>query len=1854
MRWSPIAIFFLILLAFSLSVHGQTARSPEAFRPDIQELLDSRIQDINRFLPMENVMEEAFSFIQGGIRSLAITTTDLFFPLPSGEVHSVIDDDSFLFFPSDEKLKDSLLQSIQRDPGVQMRVNIITLPSSVSSVETQIGLLGGVVEKTHPRAKIITATLSGDRILELAHSPEVVSIWPDRLFKVNLDSSVDQINAPVMWAEGYTGLGIEVAVLDTGIAGQHPMLVNKVVRTINLTNDPNGDAAGHGTHVAGIIAGKRNGLNTYDGVAPDAFLWDVKVLGDTGIGYESDILAGIEFALDPDSNPTTLDGADILNLSFGGPYTSPNSPLLVKIQEAIDLGVMVVVSAGNCGSGCPSAECQGFIGVTSPGDAPHAITVGAVDSQSQWACFSSGAIIGNEIKPDLVAPGVDISSSSSFGGLISLSGTSMAAPHVSGIVALLLQSNPSLTPAEVKSVLENSAIDGGDPGKDVRYGSGLLDASQLLPSSVLTLLKYQVAVASNIITTGASQSITFTSVADDIHSLEATVILPNQDEQTIPLSRNGLVWTGVFSDTTQQGHYVVEMDIIDLSGTPISLSKTFITRAPSTTGAIQGFTLPSQVNWGQPIQASLDFENTGLYDTHVLVELQEWKEDFFERIYFSSPLLVPTGSTISIPVNWNPSASPGTKTIKLVAIFDDTALEVDQNVEVLDADPPVLHGHSLSSPSTSIVQPVSLKLQVGDISDVTAVVHVVGPQTSFDVNMIRLNQMDTNHTFEAYLPPSEWGSHSYSIAYCDSATPSNCDMIGPFSFEVVDCSLPKALIVAADRSAFTFLENAYCIGYWEDTRHPLSQSFVDQFPLVYWDAKSSFSDAINEHAVSILLDYPGNLVLAGDEIGYRHNSDELMVNRAHATFLEEISLNPNNPVALNIALGHYILQNIPSPIPMDLNQTIFPDAVTPINGGVALANWENSESGIVAFQDNDSKGLFLGFSPATHLPFIHHQTLLQNIFSWMFTTSGPDIVIPSVQTFFHPQEAIDLINVDPPHLTLFSQYLIEGINPLPYIVRNKGHQPAPNVTIDLLLDGQPIHTDTGTLDVNQSKRLTPAIFLPAGTHTLTIHANRDFGIIEPNSLNNWKETPIFVAPVLPNAIPVWVEGTYNDANGSLKVKAFVANFGGTLIPSLKVRFSINGITATHTITNIEPGTVASVSHIRLLPKGNYDVSIVVDPANLVTEADETDNTYDDRLFFCTEENVLLVNDDDASPFVDENASTAFLWEKELKETGYCVTRWDESTQGNPSPSFLNQFPLIVWSAGNYWSQSVDANDVAAIELYTGNILFEGNDIAFDHNDAFLHDYVGVRHVKDILLPIGAAAITPQSTSVFPTLAPLDLNGDNSGYPDAVLPFPEAFTAATWVDGNAAITALENFSRRLFFGFALGMVQDPAQKRDLVQQAMAWLAVLPNLPPSAPISITCDDLPCAGTYVNTLDLACSGSMDPENDALRYHLEASLETGGGNWWDSNWSHRVPISLTMSGPQTGFRTSIDLNQTILPDPAFWDNVQEDFQDIRFVHEGVLLKHYLMLHGPGAFASFWIELDAHAGANTIDMYWGNPSATYVGKTTPSDFFLTGAQHLVDDFENGSLDGWTIRSGSWQESGGILQRTGGSSSEDQITKDWVQQGSSFYLRAQPRPTSACMNTEIALTRDTDHTAPTYLDEYFGMNVDNACPNGYLYARVEVDQSNGTQNTSNSNPQVMVGDRTEVLISRTGWMGAFIMDANASAFVKVNGWEGANHWYPYLSVGNHGGNASESDNIYTGNAPGHAYDTALAFGTPQTNTNPSNWQEIGVHDASLSFAWDISGLGTQPNVGLRCRAIDPLGSGYYSPYYTLDQNIGLN
>jgi serine protease AprX len=302
---------------------------------------------------------------------------------------------------------------------------------------------------------------------------------------------VSKINADDVWALGYNGSGVIVGVIDTGTDYNHPDLHNNMWHDTaagyhygydfyDNDNDPM-DTYGHGTHTSGTICGSgTNGTQT--GVAPGATCMALRINYYVG-GYPTWIQA-MEFGTDH--------GAAVLSMSMG---TTNNSTLRTAEENLLTAGVFHSVSAGNSGPGSGTIGCSGDCpppwfhpDQTYHGGQSAVITVGATDSGDNIASFSSRGPVtwwsdysdtSPLIDPDISGPGVDVVSTEwGTGGYTTMDGTSMSAPHIAGVAALMLSANPSLSVAKLDSLIEVTSMDLGSSGKDNTYGAGRVDAYQ--------------------------------------------------------------------------------------------------------------------------------------------------------------------------------------------------------------------------------------------------------------------------------------------------------------------------------------------------------------------------------------------------------------------------------------------------------------------------------------------------------------------------------------------------------------------------------------------------------------------------------------------------------------------------------------------------------------------------------------------------------------------------------------------------------------------------------------------------------------------------------------------------------------------------------------------------------------------------------------------------------------------------------------------------------------------------------------------------------------------------------------------------------------------------------------------------------------------------------------------------------------------------------------------------------------------------------------------------------------------------------------------------------------------------------
>ena len=382
---------------------------------------------------------------------------------------------------------------------------VVIQSADLEAAEAAVTALGGQAARRLPHVGALVARLPRGRVDAARAAPGIESVSPDRRISGTLDLTSAVVGAASVHEDlGFDGTGVGIAIVDSGVTRSHSDLEpNRVVHFVDFIRmQPLPyDGYGHGTHVAGIIAGSGyESGGARRGIAPGAHLIVLKTLDERGHGYISDAVAAIDYAI----GQQAAFNIRVINLSVAaGVYESyTTDPLALAAARAVDAGILVVTAAGNLGRTAEGAVQHG--GITAPGNAPWVLTVGAAmhrgtrdRADDVVAPFSSRgpSSIDAVAKPDLVAPGTDVTSLADPGSMLflarpgarvwgtipaehepylSLSGTSMAAPVVAGAAAVMLQANPSLAPARIKTILRHTAEPLEGFGA-LAQGAGLVD-----------------------------------------------------------------------------------------------------------------------------------------------------------------------------------------------------------------------------------------------------------------------------------------------------------------------------------------------------------------------------------------------------------------------------------------------------------------------------------------------------------------------------------------------------------------------------------------------------------------------------------------------------------------------------------------------------------------------------------------------------------------------------------------------------------------------------------------------------------------------------------------------------------------------------------------------------------------------------------------------------------------------------------------------------------------------------------------------------------------------------------------------------------------------------------------------------------------------------------------------------------------------------------------------------------------------------------------------------------------------------------------------------------------------------------
>ncbi|WP_090867324.1 S8 family peptidase [Oceanobacillus limi] len=324
--------------------------------------------------------------------------------------------------------------------------------------DSLVEVYGGQVEHLYEEMNMVAAYVPRDKLSEIRLDERVDYLEYDKIVEVKPQQTVEwsnvSVQAPRALQSNLTGRNIKISVIDSGIAEHEDLPIAKGVSMVDYTTSYYDDN-GHGTHVAGIIGARNNDVGIV-GIAPESVIYAVKVLDQDGLGYTSDVIAGIDWSIQ--------NNVDIINLSLGSEISSRLMESIVT--KATDQNILLIAATGNNGTIAGTEN-----NVSYPARLPTVIGVGATDKNNQRASFSS---TGEQV--ELAAPGVNILSTYLNNSYAKMSGTSSASPFVAGIAALLKQRDPNLTISQLRTQLQNASLDLGSPGRDPWYGYGLAQA----------------------------------------------------------------------------------------------------------------------------------------------------------------------------------------------------------------------------------------------------------------------------------------------------------------------------------------------------------------------------------------------------------------------------------------------------------------------------------------------------------------------------------------------------------------------------------------------------------------------------------------------------------------------------------------------------------------------------------------------------------------------------------------------------------------------------------------------------------------------------------------------------------------------------------------------------------------------------------------------------------------------------------------------------------------------------------------------------------------------------------------------------------------------------------------------------------------------------------------------------------------------------------------------------------------------------------------------------------------------------------------------------------------------------------
>jgi hypothetical protein len=866
------------------------------------------------------------------------------------------------------KIHSKVAEQIRQNPTES--VNVLIETSDKEEIIRKLGSNGEVIAETSDSVMI---SVKGNAIADIIDD-NVQNVYPEVKYFPTLTESVLQIGANLAWDSGYKGDNIRVAVLDTGIDITHEMFNGKIIASKDFTNSENSynDVVGHGTHIAGTVAG--NGK--YKGVAPNAQILNAKVIGDDGSGSNIAIVQAVEWAV---SN-----NVDVIVMSFGS--VENDDKLVKEIGELSDLGVVVVVSAGNCGEKCPAFYCGSYRGVTSPGNSRDAITVGAVDGSNDLACFSG------EGEVDVVAPGVDIMSASPD-GYVEKSGTSMSTAHVAGAVALLKQKDIGINVEDVKTIFAETSEDLGTFGKDSRYGYGLIDLGKTLEFDLGRQIEIDLLFKKEV-EVGSIQEIKL-SVVDDIivDKVEGsvgddTLVFNKIDDRDFVAQLN----------VDDEGIYVIESKVF-LDGFVFEKKGEFgATKANSADVKIKSMDF-NQVMYDK-LKGEVVVEGNG--DARVEVQLID---DEVVGLFTTDVEMVSGSLTFSVDEEINLAA--GEYGLKVLVFYGKSVDVEESKIVVGDKEKPIVNDVDFNYGSL-INSPYVVEFDVSDRSEISGKLIIINEDNV--AHEVLLNDMAG--TYYSKKP----GKYSFSANICDIS--DNCVDTDTYSFYVEDCYKKSLLLMRwADIVAFDGVElDNYCVSELDARKYSLPDvEHLLNFDAVVFSSANSILP-VDDSVISLLSNYKekgGNLILEGNDVLTRQE------NLFYVQSTSEI-YPTSNDLTMELVGEHDVTEGILGGLTLNPFAAFFPNSVEPVEGAVSLATWEHGGSAIIAAGD-DSRVLLLPFA-LNSLEDDVSSKLIKNSLSWimeqiLYIAPGfgvvPDVVVNEGEVVEIKPDITNYNNQDP-------------------------------------------------------------------------------------------------------------------------------------------------------------------------------------------------------------------------------------------------------------------------------------------------------------------------------------------------------------------------------------------------------------------------------------------------------------------------------------------------------------------------------------------------------------------------------------------------------------------------------------------------------------------------------------------------------------------------------------------------------------------------------------------------------------------------------------------------------------------------